>query len=112
MVGHYLAEFSCSYKPVKHGRPGIGATHSSRLLVFLACCTCNKVPNLSITASLSSRGPGFMTFYVAFIHHSCAVVQKQYAIMHAMRTRNAYSFALYDMMPNSTWMRDLQDCSS
>ncbi|EKM49990.1 uncharacterized protein PHACADRAFT_213762 [Phanerochaete carnosa HHB-10118-sp] len=32
MVGHYLAEFSCSYKPVKHGRPGIGATHSSRFI--------------------------------------------------------------------------------
>ncbi|KAB5592435.1 40S ribosomal protein S15 [Ceratobasidium theobromae] len=31
MTGHYLAEFSISYKPVKHGRPGIGATHSSRL---------------------------------------------------------------------------------
>ncbi|KXS20413.1 ribosomal protein S19 [Gonapodya prolifera JEL478] len=30
MVGHYLGEFSISYKPVKHGRPGIGATHSSR----------------------------------------------------------------------------------
>lgn len=23
MTGHYLAEFSCSYKPVKHGRPGV-----------------------------------------------------------------------------------------
>ncbi|KAI0028925.1 40S ribosomal protein S15 [Vararia minispora EC-137] len=30
MVGHYLGEFSISYRPVKHGRPGIGATHSSR----------------------------------------------------------------------------------
>ncbi|ONH93411.1 hypothetical protein PRUPE_8G230500 [Prunus persica] len=31
MIGHYLAEFSISYKPVKHGSsPGIGATHSSR----------------------------------------------------------------------------------
>jgi hypothetical protein len=30
MIGHYLAEFSISYKPVKHGRPGVGATHSSR----------------------------------------------------------------------------------
>ncbi|KAG5458695.1 MAG: 40S ribosomal protein S15-like protein [Olpidium bornovanus] len=30
MIGHYLGEFSISYKPVKHGRPGIGATHSSR----------------------------------------------------------------------------------
>ncbi len=23
MVGHYLGEFSVSYKPVKHGRPGV-----------------------------------------------------------------------------------------
>merc|ERR1712095_52887 len=29
MTGHYLGEFSITYKPVKHGRPGIGATHSS-----------------------------------------------------------------------------------
>ena len=32
MIGHYLAEFSISYKPVKHGKPGIGATHSSRFI--------------------------------------------------------------------------------
>ncbi|KAK9460454.1 40S ribosomal protein uS19 [Lipomyces oligophaga] len=32
MVGFYLAEFSISYTPVKHGRPGIGATHSSRFI--------------------------------------------------------------------------------
>ena len=32
MVGHYLGEFSTTYKPVKHGRPGIGATHSSRFI--------------------------------------------------------------------------------
>lgn len=32
MVGHYLGEFSISYKPVKHGRPGIGATNSSRFI--------------------------------------------------------------------------------
>merc|ERR1712227_877525 len=32
MTGHYLGEFSISYKPVKHGRPGIGATHSSRFI--------------------------------------------------------------------------------
>ncbi|RRR15455.1 30S ribosomal protein S19, partial [Enterobacter hormaechei] len=30
MVAHYLAEFSITYKPVKHGRPGIGAAASSR----------------------------------------------------------------------------------
>jgi len=32
MTGFYLGEFSISYKPVKHGRPGIGATHSSRFI--------------------------------------------------------------------------------
>eukprot|EP00656_Telonema_subtile_P002330 TRINITY_DN11031_c0_g1_i5.p2 TRINITY_DN11031_c0_g1~~TRINITY_DN11031_c0_g1_i5.p2 ORF type:complete len:166 (-),score=48.58 TRINITY_DN11031_c0_g1_i5:127-624(-) len=32
MVGHYLAEFSMSYKPVKHGTAGIGATKSSRFV--------------------------------------------------------------------------------
>ncbi|KAI9291719.1 ribosomal protein S15e [Neoconidiobolus thromboides FSU 785] len=32
MIGHYLGEFSISYKPVKHGRPGIGATNSSRFV--------------------------------------------------------------------------------
>ena len=32
MIGHYLAEFSISYKPVSHGRAGIGATHSSRFI--------------------------------------------------------------------------------
>ena len=32
MIGHYLAEFSISYRPVSHGRPGIGATNSSRFI--------------------------------------------------------------------------------
>ncbi|RCH92057.1 ribosomal protein S15, partial [Rhizopus stolonifer] len=32
MTGHYLGEFSITYKPVKHGRPGIGATHSSKFV--------------------------------------------------------------------------------
>lgn len=32
MVGHYLGEFSLTYKPVKHSQPGVGATHSSRFI--------------------------------------------------------------------------------
>jgi len=32
MVGHYLGEFSITYKPVSHGRAGIGATKSSRFV--------------------------------------------------------------------------------
>lgn len=32
MIGHYIGEFSMSYKPVLHGRPGVGATHSSRFI--------------------------------------------------------------------------------
>ena len=32
MIGHYLGEFSLAYTPVKHNRPGIGATHSSKFI--------------------------------------------------------------------------------
>merc|ERR1712232_484463 len=32
MIGHYLGEFSITYHPVRHGRPGIGATNSSRFI--------------------------------------------------------------------------------
>jgi len=32
MIGHYLAEFSITYKPIRHGRPGIGSTNSSRFI--------------------------------------------------------------------------------
>uniref|UniRef100_A0A452GZU0 40S ribosomal protein S15 n=1 Tax=Gopherus agassizii TaxID=38772 RepID=A0A452GZU0_9SAUR len=32
MIGHYPGKFSITYRPVKHGRPGIGATHSSRFI--------------------------------------------------------------------------------
>ena len=32
MVGMYLGEFSITYKPVSHGRAGIGATKSSRFV--------------------------------------------------------------------------------
>mmetsp|Transcript_4350 Transcript_4350/g.11236 ORF Transcript_4350/g.11236 Transcript_4350/m.11236 type:complete len:143 (+) Transcript_4350:31-459(+) len=32
MIGHYLGEFSITYKPVKHGRPGVGASGSSRFV--------------------------------------------------------------------------------
>jgi small subunit ribosomal protein S15e len=32
MVGHYLGEFSISYRPVKHGKPGVGASNSSRFI--------------------------------------------------------------------------------
>jgi ribosomal protein S19 len=31
-AGKYLGEFSISYKPTLHGRPGLGATHSSRFI--------------------------------------------------------------------------------
>ena len=31
-IGHYLGEFSLAYTPVKHNRPGIGATHSSKFI--------------------------------------------------------------------------------
>merc|ERR1712025_1115288 len=46
MTGHYLGEFSITYKPVKHGRPGIGATHSSTFIknynVIYKCYQCDR----------------------------------------------------------------------
>lgn len=30
MIGYYLGEFSLSYKPVTHGKLGVGATRSSK----------------------------------------------------------------------------------
>lgn len=32
MVGHYLGEFSLTYKPVFHGRPGVGASGASKFI--------------------------------------------------------------------------------
>mmetsp|Transcript_58298 Transcript_58298/g.162513 ORF Transcript_58298/g.162513 Transcript_58298/m.162513 type:complete len:153 (+) Transcript_58298:64-522(+) len=32
MVGYYLGEFSITYRPVRHGRPGIGSNNSSRFI--------------------------------------------------------------------------------
>jgi len=32
MLGRYLGEFSITYKPVKHGRPGIGGSNASKFV--------------------------------------------------------------------------------
>ena len=32
MIGHYFAEFSMSYKPVRHGKVGKGATRGSKFI--------------------------------------------------------------------------------
>merc|ERR1711936_39454 len=32
MVGTFTGEYGITYKPVRHGRPGIGSTHSSRFI--------------------------------------------------------------------------------
>ncbi|KAG6910030.1 hypothetical protein DXG01_013754 [Tephrocybe rancida] len=37
MTGHYLAEFSCSYRPVKHGRPGSHASDPNPSKVVYSC---------------------------------------------------------------------------
>lgn len=30
IISHYFGEFSITYKPIKHGRPGVGATKTSK----------------------------------------------------------------------------------
>ena len=32
MIGYYLGEFSMTYRRTMHGRPGVGATHSSKFV--------------------------------------------------------------------------------
>ena len=32
MVGMYLGEFAITYKPVRHGRPGVSAAHQTRFI--------------------------------------------------------------------------------
>ena len=32
MIGFYLGEFAMTYKRVMHGKPGVGATHSSKFV--------------------------------------------------------------------------------
>ena len=32
MTGHHLAEFALSYKPTRHGRPGLSASHTLRFI--------------------------------------------------------------------------------
>ena len=34
MIGHYLAEFSLTYKPISHGKPGQGSTHGSKFVAL------------------------------------------------------------------------------
>jgi len=41
MTGHYLAEFSCSYRPVKHGRPGVSIL--VLLLYSYSHCSCEQI---------------------------------------------------------------------
>ena len=54
MTGHYLAEFSCSYKPVKHGRPGIGATHCE---YRPGTCTVHAKADVSLPLSVPFHSP-------------------------------------------------------
>ncbi len=35
MIGHYLGEFAITYKPVKHGRAGVGATSTAAKFIPL-----------------------------------------------------------------------------
>lgn len=55
MIGHYLGEFSLTYKPVKHGRPGIGATHSSRFIPLKWGTKWDKLPCLFYLAPCGNQ---------------------------------------------------------
>ena len=68
MTGHYLGEFSISYKPVKHGRPGIGATHCRCLSLLSYLILKFFSPQRLVCMSLSSCKWSFhlLTSFIAF----------------------------------------------
>lgn len=96
MVGHYLGEFSVSYRPVKHGRPGIGATHCAYLTApphsrhTDVPATQLRVSSLSskgfITCCLGS-GARHVVFYLCSLSvpttHAATVSLKSLCIQHA-----------------------------
>ncbi|KAK2949120.1 putative Actin [Blattamonas nauphoetae] len=61
MIGHYLGEFSPSYKVSKPGRPGIGATASSRFVPLNStsgvCFVLNKKMTLPPVIDLGENSP-------------------------------------------------------
>ena len=63
MTGHYLAEFSCSYRPVKHGRPGVCFFNDAACFV-LNGFTLRSVLHTHLDSYLSSRS-------LVFTRHSC-----------------------------------------
>lgn len=63
MVGFYLGEFSITYKPVRHGRPGIGATHSSRFVGF-ASVSISSFPRLMHLFSIPTDSPQVNLFHL------------------------------------------------
>ena len=87
MTGHYLAEFSISYKPVKHGRPGIGATHCT--YGFVPKAPCSSCVSVAVHSSQVDLGPALFTrhLYAAY----------SYAMAHAVCTTNESSLAALDL---------------
>ncbi|XP_006461969.1 hypothetical protein AGABI2DRAFT_143693 [Agaricus bisporus var. bisporus H97] len=65
MTGHYLAEFSCSYRPVKHGRPGIGATHC-------------ESPVLRLSLSSKPYHSYLQFFSISIVRHTYFNLEREY----------------------------------
>ena len=59
MTGHYLAEFSCSYRPVKHGRPGVCSPVT--IAYVLTDVTLRSELHTHLDSFLSSRGLSLLT---------------------------------------------------
>jgi len=60
MTGHYLGEFSCSYRPVKHGRPGVSLLHFCQnqslpinLVIQIGATHCKQPQNLHISIHIN-----------------------------------------------------------
>ena len=71
MVGHYLGEFSISYKPVKHGRPGPPLSGADVRANVFPCSRHSRVPSLFTAIKVRSRSPGHqITVCCLFLSHA------------------------------------------
>lgn len=82
MTGHYLGEFSISYKPVKHGRPGIGATHCAYIAYYSSVCIHTGYTQRHVC--MLPLVPALVLYILIFLQHSSQVIHSRYISLHAL----------------------------
>jgi hypothetical protein len=102
MTGHYLAEFSCSYRPVKHGRPGVSAMllrltlpSDSHTFFRLVQHTVSYLTMLSFMTNIQNFSISFHPSQVECLAHLAYVASDNY---HSKYMRHAYDYQQHQFL--------------